>query len=435
MEPLIHRHPETSPLAIVSRRRFLQLSAGLGVSFLLPKLAAKASQSRGAERPKSLIVLWMQGGPSQLDTWDPHPNSIHSGPIRAISTSVEGLSISHLLPRMAEQMQHLSVVRSLVSKEGDHARGTYYLQTGYRPDPKLKHPSIGAVLSYLLQDEQLEIPHHVALAQGNSFSAPLGGYLGAQFDAFRVFDPGRNLDNMRAGVDESRQERRLENLDVLTDSFRRGRLQQVDATLHEHVIDEALEMMRSPQLRAFEIDGEPAETLDRYGDTRFGRGCLVARRLVEEGVRAVQVTLDGFDTHANNYEGHQARAAELDPAFAALMQDLRDRDLYDSTAVLCIGEFGRTPQINPLEGRDHWPNGFSCVLGGGGLRSGLVIGTTDPDRQAVDNALEPHDKVEVYDLYATLLQALGVNPADEFYTPIGRPMKWASGTPIGRLLV
>ncbi len=435
MEPLIHQHRETSPLAIVSRRRFLQLSAGLGVSFLLPKLAAQASQTRGAERAKSLIVLWMQGGPSQLETWDPHPESIHSGPTRAIATSLDGLSISHLLPRMADQMQHLSVIRSLVSKEGDHARGTYYLQTGYRPDPKLKHPSIGAVLSYLLPNEQLEIPHHVALAQGDSFTSPAGGYVGTQFDAFRVFDPGRNLDNMRAGVDESRQGRRLENLDILTDAFRRGRLQQVDATLHEHVIDEALTMMRSPQLRAFEIDGETAETRERYGDSRFGRGCLVARRLVEEGVRAVQVTLEGFDTHANNFEGHQARAAELDPAFSALMQDLIDRDLYDSTAVLCIGEFGRTPQINPLEGRDHWPNGFSCVLGGGGLRSGFVIGVTDPDRQTADTELEPHDKVEVFDLYATLLQALGVNPADEFYTPIGRPMKWASGTPIGRLLV
>lgn len=434
MEPLNHRHRETSPLAIVNRRRFLQVAGGLGVSFLLPKLTARASDVRGSERAKSLIVLWMQGGPSQLDTWDPHPESVHSGSIRAIPTSLDGLSISHLLPRMADQMQHLSVIRSLVSKEGDHARGTYYLQTGYRPDPKLKHPSIGAVLSYLLHDVGLEIPHHVALAQGNSFSSPAGGYLGSQFDAFRVFDPGRNIDNMRAGVDDVRQERRLANLDVLTDNFRRGRRQQVEGTLHEHVIDEALEMMRSPQLRAFEIDAEPAETLTRYGDTRFGRGCLVARRLVEEGVRAVQVTLDGFDTHVNNYEGHQARAEELDPAFSALIQDLVDRDLYDSTAVLCLGEFGRTPQINPAEGRDHWPNGFSCVLGGGGLRTGLVIGATDPDRQVQDNTLPPHEPVEVFDLYATLLQALGVNPADEFYTSIGRPMKWAEGTPIARLL-
>lgn len=434
MEPLIHRHRETSPLTIVNRRRFLQLAGGLGVSFVLPKLAARASQARGEERAKSLIVLWMQGGPSQLDTWDPHPQSVHSGPTRAIATSVDGLSISHLLPRMAEQMHHLSVIRSMVSKEGDHARGTYYLQTGYRPDPKLTHPSIGAVLSHLLRNENLEIPHHVALAQDDSFTSPVGGYLGSEYNAFRVYDPGRNLDNMRAGVDPSRQDRRLENLDVLTDSFRRGRPAQVEATLHEHVIDEALAMMNSPQLRAFEIDDEPAETLEHYGDTRFGRGCLVARRLVEEGVRAVQVTLNGFDTHANNFEGHESLAAELDPAFSALISDLVERDLYESTAVLCIGEFGRTPQINPLEGRDHWPNGFSCVLGGGGLRAGQIIGATDPDRQAADSELEPTDKVEVFDLYATVLQTMGVNPADEFYTSIGRPLKWASGTPLSRLL-
>ncbi len=336
---------------------------------------------------------------------------------------------------MAEQMQHLSVIRSLVSKEGDHARGTYYLQTGYRPDPKLKHPSIGAVLSYLLRDENLEIPHHVALAQGGGFSSPVGGYLGSEYDAFRVFDPGRNLDNMRAEVDGIRQERRLENLDVLTDSFRRGRLHQVNSTQHENVIADALEMMSSPQLRAFDIDRESADTLARYGDSRFGRGCLVARRLVEEGVRAIQVNLDGFDTHANNFELQQRGPTNSIPLFSALIQDLIERDLYDSTAVLCIGEFGRTAQINPVDGRDHWPNGFSCVLGGGGLRSGLVIGATDPDRQVEDKTIPPTDPVEVFDLYATLLQALGVNPADEFYTSIGRPMKWASGTPMERLLL
>jgi len=425
----------------LARREALQLAAGLGLSFLLPGLDLRAAERRGNERPRSLITLWMAGGPSQLETWDPHPRSAHNhDQITAIRTTNPELQISNLLPRMAEQMHHLSVVRSLVSKEGDHERGTYFVQTGYRPDPTVVHPGLGAILAQQLPDPDVEIPMHVSLASGDGFVVPHGGYLGDVYDAYRVYDPGRNLNNMRKRVSDKRQQRRLANLDVVSRSFRAGRERQVEETLHQHVIDRALTMMTSDQLKAFEIDDEPREVVERYGDSRFGRGCLVARRLVQQGVRSIQVVLQGFDTHANNYEGHVTQCEQLDPAFAALVQDLVEQDLLDSTIVLCIGEFGRTPRINPLGGRDHWPMGFSCVIGGGGLRSGAIIGATDPDRGVREQDKKPaertgpHDPIEIPDLYATIMHRMGVQYDEELITPIGRPLALCEGTPIERLL-
>lgn len=416
------------------RRDALRILLASGVSFLLPALEGRAVERRGKERPTSFITLWMQGGPSQMDTWDPHPGTKNGGPIQAINTKVPGLQISHLLPQMAEQMQHLSVIRSLTSKEGDHERGTYYVQTAYRPDPTTKHPAMGAILTNELPDSKIEIPNHVALAQGDGFTAPRGGYLGDQFDAFRVFDPGQNLNNMRQRVEKDRQDRRLSNLDVVSGSFRQGREARVDGTLHQQTIERALTMMKSEQLNAFEIKDEPKETIARYGDTNFGRGCLVARRLVETGVRSIQVTLSGFDTHADNYKGHITQTKILDPAFAALMHDLAERDLLASTIVLCIGEFGRTPWINALDGRDHWPHGFSCVIGGGGLKSGQIIGATAADGQSDEKPIKPTNPIEVPDLYATILDRMGVEFSKELITPIGRPLKVCPGKPIEQLL-
>jgi hypothetical protein len=290
------------------------------------------------------------------------------------------------------------------------------------------HPSLGAILAHELPEAGVEIPRHVSL--GPAQWPGRGGFFGDQYDAFKVFEPGTGLHNMRARAQGDRQDRRLANLGVLESSFRRGRSVQLGRTLHRDTLDRALTMMHSEQLKAFEIEGETASTRAAYGDTNFGRGCLVARRLVEVGVRCVEVTLNGWDTHANNFEQHRTNAETLDPALASLVRELRERDLLASTVVLCIGEFGRTPKINPLGGRDHWPTGFSCLIGGGGLRSGLVIGATDPDQQQT----MPTDPVTVKDLYATLLETLGVEYNKEVMTPIGRPMALSAGRPVERLL-
>lgn len=421
---------------LLHRRDALRIATAAGVSFLWPGLSPRAADRRGPERARSLITLWMAGGPSQMDSWDPHPESKNAGGITAIKSSAPGIEIAQHYPQVAEQMKHLSVIRSLVSKEGDHERGTYYLLTGYRPDPTVQHPSVGAILTEELPNPTVEIPQHVVLATGEGFTVPRGGYLGDRFDAFRVSNPGTYLQNMERRVTEDRQDRRLSNLKTLSDSFAIQRKVQVEGTLHDHVVHEALAMMKSPQLRAFDLKTETAELRAAYGDNEFGRGCLIARKLVEEGVRSIQVVLRGFDTHANNFEGQKTQARTLDPAFATLIRDLAERDLLDSTIVLCIGEFGRTPWINGLGGRDHWPGGFSCVVGGGGLRSGVLIGATNPDVRDDDDKSSriPKSPIEVPDLYATILKQIGVDGSKEIVTPIGRPLALCQGKPIDQLL-
>ena len=314
----------------------------------------------------------------------------------------------------------------MTSAEGDHERASYFLKTGFRPDPTVRHPAAGAIAASVYPPAGLDIPAHVALNPAQW--PPRGGYLGAKWDAFQVHDPGGPPGNLTDAATPNRRARRLRGLEALSRSFAVGRPGQLGDTRHAETTEEALAMMDSPQVKAFEIADEPAELRAAYGDTRFGRGCLVARRLIETGVRAAEVTLDGFDTHADNFGGMATQAAALDPALAALLKDLTDRDLLKSTVVLVMTEFGRTPQINALDGRDHWPNGFSCLIGGGGLASGRVIGGTDPA-----GVKPPTDPVSVQDLYATVFAALGVDHEYEEMTPIGRPLKRSEGTPIPKL--
>ena len=412
----------------LDRRDLLKWATGLGMSFALPGLDARAASRRGDERPRSLITLWLSGGPSQLETWDPHPGTKVGGPTKAIPTSIPGVEIASSFPRLADQMRHLSVVRSLVSKEGDHDRATYLVKTGFRPDPTLRHPSVGAIVAHALPDEELEIPPVISLGYDNRLSR--GGFLGGHFDALRVREPGASHNDLKAWLAQPRQQRRLSNLEVVSGAFTRGRQAVVDRTLHAHNLAAALKMMTSDQLQAFRLDDEPESTRTAYGDANFGRGCLVARRLIEQGVRAVEVTLQNFDTHNQNFGQHSELSAVLDPAFAALLTDLHDRDLLASTVVLCLGEFGRTPQINGADGRDHWPHGFSCLLGGGDLRRGVLLGATDPSGERKD----PEDPIPVPDLYATILQGLGIDPTHQINTSIGRPIRYSDGTPIERLL-
>ena len=419
----------------VTRRSILQAAAGLGLSFSVPGLNLKAAGKRGREREKSLIVLWMNGGPSQLETWDPHPGSRTGGQAASIRTKVPGLEICSMYPQLAEQIGELNVIRSLVSKEGDHERGTYYVKTGFRPIPTVQHPALSAVVTREkpVNPEKVQIPSHVSLC-GSPFPAR-GGSLGSEYDAFRVFRPGQQLTNSRARVSDSRQQQRLATLDVVSRAFSRGRRIQTERTLHQLTIERALAMMSSEQLAAFRLEGESETLKQAYGDTAFGRGCLVARRLVEHGVRAVEVNLNGWDTHIANHEGCQTQAAQVDPAFATLISDLKQRELLDSTIVLCIGEFGRDPRINSAGGRDHWPHWFSCVVGGGGFRKGLVIGETDPDGGPADPKKirpQPVDPITVPDLYATVFNLLGIDHTGGF-TYRNRPIRYSDGAPLKRL--
>ena len=413
----------------IDRRRWLgQTMATLGLGFALPTLSARAAKQRGQQRPTSLITLFLAGGPSQLETWDPHPGHAIGGDTKAIDTRLPGLKIGSDYRQTAEIINELSVIRSLVSREGSHDRGVYLAKTGYRPDRTLTHPSLGAILTRERWDKSIQIPQHVSLASGPQPAR--GGFLGAEYDAYKIYVPGTHLRNITSPVKDKRQVRRLAGLEAVSRTFSRGRLAATRETQHQLMIDRALTMMRSDQIKAFQIEDESRSTVELYGDSQFGRGCLVARKLVQAGVRAIEVNLPGWDTHGNNFGGHRELAAILDPALFALVTDLKQHDLLDSTIVMVLGEFGRTPLINPLDGRDHWPQGFSCLVGGGGLTAGRVLGATDPTGEKH----RPDQPIPITDLFATVLTRMGVQHQKEVITPIGRPMAYCAGKPIPELL-
>lgn len=420
-----------------NRRTLLQAAGLSGMCWLTP-LAESLSRAseKTSRRPKSVIVLWMAGGPSQLETFDPKPGTNIAAETRAINTVLPGVQLAAGYEQLADQMHHVSLVRSVTSKEGDHERATYNVKTGFRPDPTLVHPSIGAVVCHQLKDN-IEIPRHVSIVP--SQWPARGGYLGDQYDAFKINDPKNEIPDVKPRVPEKRFTQRVKDLNLPESEFARGRLKRLDGnkTLHGIATRAALKMMASDQLQAFNVMDAPASVRDPFGDTPFGRGCLAAARLVEVGVRCIEVTLQGWDSHVNNHETHKARAETLDPAFASLIRYLHERELLDDTIVICGGEFGRTPSVNPAGGRDHWPHGFTIAMAGGGIAGGRVIGETssNPDLEAKVKTPEVKDEQRVANVHATVLRSLGINFEQELMTPVGRPMIISEGTPIKQLLV
>lgn len=410
----------------LSRRTLLKAAGVGGLAWLTPLadlLALDTERAQKGRPARSVILLWLAGGPSQLETFDPHPGSGIAAGTGAIQTALKGVQFASGLEETAGVMGDVSLIRSMVSKEGDHERAVYNIKTGYRPNPTLVHPSIGAILCHELPDAKIEIPTHISILP-NQWPAR-GGFFGADYDAFQVEDPVKPVPDVTTQIPSARQEQRLESLTVVERAFARGRRPDLDEhkTLHQLTIAKARRMMTSAQLRAFDVSQAGAGERAAYGDTPFGRGCLAAVRLIEAGVRCVEVTLGGWDTHTNNHDGQARQVKILDPAFAALIRDLKRRGLLEHTVVLCGGEFGRTPKVNPLGGRDHWPQGFSMLVAGGGFAGGRVIGATDPT-----GAREAPDKpVRVEDLHATVQAQLGVDSAKEIMTSVGRPITLSEG--------
>jgi uncharacterized protein (DUF1501 family) len=412
------------------RRDALRLAGFGGAAWLsgAAGLLARAEQQAGRHEPaRSIIMLWLAGGPSQLETFDPHPGTRIAAGTRAIETSVPGVELAEGFERLAEQMESVTLIRSLTSKEGDHERGAYHAKTGYRPDPTIVHPSIGAAVCHELPLAGVEIPRHVSILPDGQPAR--GGFLGAEFDAFQVYDLAGPLPDVSPAVSAQQMQSRLDDLAVVERAFALGRTAGVAVAGHRNAFSAARRMMTSDQLAAFDVSRESRFDRDRYGDTPFGRGCLAARRLIEVGVRCVEVTLAGWDSHVNNHAIHRDLIRVLDPAFAALVADLKERDLLSRTVVLCGGEFGRTPRMNGLDGRDHWPHNFAWAVAGGSLPGGLTLGESDPTggNRPAPNA------VTISDLYATVLHTLGLDAATELMSPIGRPIKLSEGTPIHRL--
>lgn len=415
----------------LSRRSFLRASAALGLGALASRFGlgpAHASPTvRVPPQAERCIVLWMNGGPSQLDTFDPKPKSRAAGPFADRATRAPGVRISELLPQIAEQMHHVALVRGLVGTEGNHERARALAHTGHAPNPTVDAPSLGAWFTKKQPRPELALPPFVSLGGPGSG----GGFFGSAFDPFVVQTPGElpeDLEPLRP-VGEARARRRLALLGEL-DRSSAARIDDPGLGARGALRDRALAMMSSELRRAFEVEDEPAAVRRAYGDTPFGRGCLAARRLVEVGVPFIEVTQDGWDTHEDGFDRTRRLSAELDPAMASLLADLAARGLLASTLVLWMGEFGRTPRINGAEGRDHHPAAFTAALAGGGIPGGVVHGETDADAARVVQGA-----VSVPDLLATVGARLGIAPGLVEWTPAGRPISpTQGGTPIRALL-
>lgn len=400
----------------------------LGASALTgTALAFGQSLSAGAtnlaRNQKSAILLWMGGGPSTMDIWDLKPGASTGGQFNPITTASDELQICEHMPLVAQQMDKLSIVRSMSTREADHDRGRYYMHTGYVPNPNMEHPGYGSVIAnQLTQDrEGLELPPFVSI--GGASEGP--GFLGMAWAPFTV-DSNGNVRNLEMNLPPDRLTQRMQALQLLESGFikqNRGR----SATEHAKVLQKTLNLMTSQQMSAFRVRNEAPEVLERYGDNNFGRGCLMARRLVESGVPFVEVNFGGWDNHQNIFPTLQNdRLPTLDQGMSALVEDLTQRGLLENTAIIWMGEFGRTPRINGNAGRDHWARSWSVVVGGGGMQGGLAVGKTNEDGTRVDGPSYTSE-----DLMATVCKSMGISLETTFTSNSGRPMKVANS---GRII-
>jgi hypothetical protein len=446
----------------LNRRHFLQHLAGASALAVpgwhfLQGLRAAAAQLK--KENKSLIILWMGGGPSHMDTWDVKPGESTGGEFKPIKTNVSGIEISEILPNLAKQMQHLTIVRSLVTNEGSHERGTTLMNTGKPPSPAVQYPAMGSVVSSLLTTKELALPGFIGVGGTAQRVGP--GFLGMMHAPFTVQNPGQPPANIKApaGLGGSPEEtmervrRRQRLFYSIEDEFNKNTFPHFAATsgnpkerdkqesalreaagspaqAHEAIYNKAFDLTVSPLRTVFEVRREPKAVLEEYGgvQNQFGMGCLLARRLVEKGVTCVEVDLAGWDMHTGIFTALKrpdGLGARLDKGMAALVKDLVDRSLWKNTVVLWMGEFGRTPRINQNAGRDHWARCWSVVVGGGGLKGGQVYGSTSKD------GLEVKDNpCSVGDLFATVYKGLGLDLNTKIRDSNGRPLGIAEGSPL-----
>ncbi len=402
------------------RRRFLGLSlAGLIGATVAPVVApfvVRAGDPAGGlgqgGTARRIVMIFLHGGASQIDTFDPKPESRNGGEFKAIETKIRGARFSEHLPGLARRAGDLAVVRSVTSREGNHVRARYLMHAGYAPAGGVAHPGLGSFVSRAYEPDAM--PGYVAI--GGPGHAP--GYLGAAHAAFTVVDPTREVRNLRpaGGIELDRVDRRLEAWSALESRFA-ARNPGPQVAGQRAVGERAALMMRAPEAAAFDLGKEDAATRARYGEDPFGAGCLMARRLLEVGVPFVEVSLRGWDTHQDNWNRVRELSGPLDRGVSALLDDLRASGLLDETLVVIMGDFGRTPRINGRGGRDHYPKVSSVVMAGGGVPGGQVVGATDPDGEEVSER-----PVGVADLFATMAHLVGI-PGDETHlTPQGRPI-------------
>jgi hypothetical protein len=407
---------------VVGRRDFLKQSVALGAAAgalnWTDVIASQADELR--QRGMACILLWMAGGPSQFETFSPKPGHANGGETKAIDTSVAGIQIAENLPHCAKAMQDLAIIRSMTSKEGNHQRATYLLHHGYLPMASTKHPTLGANVAEQIGDAASELPGFVQIG-GRLPNSGGGGFLGIDYDPLILQSALRMPADTAPSAQPDRFARRLRLLESMQGDFAAaGGAQAVND--QQKLARRASEMIHSPRMEAFDIEREPERVRDAYGDGEFAAGCLMARRLVERGVTFVEVSSKGWDTHQDNFNKVGELCGQIDRGTAQLIADLRERGMLERTLVLWMGEFGRTPQINPRGGRDHFPRAFNVALAGGGVRGGQVIGETSAAGTEVTDR-----PVTIPDLFRSVYHALGIDPDYENMSAMGRPIKLVDG--------
>jgi hypothetical protein len=440
----------------MTRRHFLTHVAGAS-ALAVPSLAflnrIKAAEAALKKENKSLIILWMGGGPSHMDLWDLKPGTQNGGEFKPIKTKADGVEISEVLPSIAGQMAHLSIVRSLVTNEGSHERGTVLMNTGKQPNPVVQFPAMGAVASSLLTSKDLPLPGFIGV--GNVAQRIGPGFLGMAFAPFTVQNPGQPPENIAPpgslGQNEEQEERlrrRQRLFSTLEDDFGDEAFPTVKgaeareaagsaAQAHQSIYQKGFDLTISPLRKVFDVKDEKKETIEMYGGAgnNFGMGCLLARKLVEKGVTCVEVDLGGWDNHAQVFNAirgtgaNMGNGARLDKGMGGLVKDLVDRGMWKNTVVLWMGEFGRTPRINQNNGRDHWARCWSVALGGGAIAGGQVYGSTS------DDGTDVKDKpASLGDLFATVYKGMGLDPSTQIRDNLGRPLPIADGKPLQGLV-
>ncbi len=407
---------------VVSRRSFLgavgAVGAGLGVSgFVQPAIAEQLQKNH-----KRILTIFLHGGVSQLESWDPKPNTDTGGPTRAIPTSVPGVHISELLPYTAKQMHRLTLVRGINTKNGDHGKGHIEMLTGRKKDPGQDYPHLGALAAKLLTPDKFALPGHIFVSGGGS-SVAGPAYLGPKFAAVSLdgAKPPQYAERI-AGMTEEADTRRNKFRQSVNDHFA-ARRRSADTDAYTFSYDQAQQLLAKRDV--FDLSKEPGKEHEKYGKSEFGQHLLMARRMLENGVPFVQVNHTNYDTHYENFDFHIEQLGEFDRPFATLIEDLAEREMLKDTLVVVMSEFGRTPKINASYGRDHWGNAWSVAMAGTGLKAGAVVGATNANGTAVTDREVDHGH-----LLHTYLRAVGVDSKGEFVIggrklPIADPSKSA----------
>lgn len=440
----------SSPLR---RRDWMRLAAlGVGIggasSSWLPALAREAAGD--PSRTRAVILIWLDGGPSTIDMWDLKSGHANGGSFKAIDTAVPGIQIGEHLPKLAGWTKEMVLVRSMTSKEGDHSRATQFVKTGYLPQGAIQFPTIGSLVSHELVSSEMLLPGYVSIAPSRENAMRGGGFLGPSYSPFVIAEGASGFNaaegpssvealqvadlHRPAGIEPDTQRNRLRLLRRLESGFAKrqgialgdmagpGQSDAVVGSLHS-ATEQAVRLMQPDAADAFKFESEPDSIRAQYGRDLFGQSCLLARRLIERQVPFVEVSLGGWDTHFDNFNRVASLCRTLDGGLAALLTDLQSRGLLESTLVVCMGEFGRTPKINGGAGRDHWPNTWSAMMAGGGIQGGQVIGkTNDAGTEVVDRP------VTVPDLLATVCSAVGIDPMKQNPSNVDRPIRIADPT-------